>query len=224
MGANHFYAFLFGRCLCRPRAALLALSVSMSGFLVVHSPQTAAAAAPQPDPVSRRWQLNIKPGPLRLAIMPVEGVGSRAFFYFTYTVKNNSGKDLLFAPSFELATDDGSLRRAGVNVPAAVTKALLKRLRNPFLRDQIGAVGLLLQGEENAREGLVVWPADNLEVDHVTIFAVGFSGETKTITRPDTGKPVLLRKTLMLVHDTPGDLAYNGDHPLTRSEQRWIMR
>jgi hypothetical protein len=202
--------------------AVLCISMPVAVFLIA-SP-TSSAAAPSPDPVSRRWQLDIKPGPLRLKILNVDGVGMRAFFYFTYFVQNNTGKDLLFAPSFELATEDGKLVRSGRGVPSAVTKTLLTQLRNPFLLDQIGAVGLLLQGEENAREGLIVWQADNLEVDEVTIFASGFSGETTTYNRPDTGEPVLLRKTLMLRHATPGDIAVLGDRPLSRVQQRWIMR
>ncbi len=181
-------------------------------------------AAPQPDPVPRRWQLDIKPGPLRLAVLDVEGAGEQAYFYFTYYVENNTGEDLLFAPSFQLATDDGSLANSGAGVPSTVTKTILERLRNPFLLDQISAVGLLLQGEENAREGLVIWPAANLEVDEVLVFAAGFSGETKTIVRPDTGEAILLRKSLMLRHETPGDIAAFRDQPMDRVERRWIMR
>jgi len=183
-----------------------------------------AVAAPQPDPIPRRWQLDVRPGPLRIAILDVEGAGPRAFLYFTYYVENNTGEDLLFAPSFEMTTDLGARRKSGVDVPRSVTQQLLTSLRNPFLKDQISAVGLLLQGDEHARESLVAWPIDNLEVDEVTLFAAGFSGETETVIRPDTGEPVLLRKTLMLRHETPGDLAVLGSRPLPRVEQRWIMR
>ncbi len=206
------------------RAAAL-LPVAVGAPLVVPAAITqTSVAAPQPDPVPRRWQLNIKPGPLRLAILDVEGQGEQAYFYFTYYVENNTGEDLLFAPSFQIATDDGEIMNSGANVPSAVTREILERLRNPFLLDQISAVGLLLQGEENAREGVVIWPAENLEVDEVNLFAAGFSGETKTIIRPDTGEPVLLRKTLMLRHETPGDIAGIGDRPLDRVDRRWIMR
>lgn len=208
--------------LIRTAATLPILAV---GAVTLPSPVTSTTlAAPQPDPVPRRWQLDIKPGPLRLAVLDVEGLGEKAYFYFTYYVENNTGEDLLFAPSFQLATDDGTLINSGANVPSSVTKTILERLRNPFLLDQISAVGLLLQGEENAREGLVIWPAENLEVDEVSIFAAGFSGETKTYIRPDTGEPVLLRKTLMLRHETPGDIAALRDRPLDRVERRWIMR
>lgn len=181
-------------------------------------------AAPQPDPVPRRWQLDVRPGPVRLALLDADDGARRAYVYFTYYVENNTGQDLLFAPSFALATDLGDIRSSGVGVPTSVTQRLLEQLRNPFLKDQIAAVGLLLQGEENAREGLVVWPIDNLETDEITIFAAGFSGETKTIPRPDTGEPILLRKTLMLRHETPGSMTSLGERPMIRAESRWIMR
>ncbi|RMH28404.1 MAG: hypothetical protein D6693_03890 [Planctomycetota bacterium] len=208
----------------RLTARLVTTALVCAGAACVGS-TVPAQAAPQPDPVPRRWQLDVKPGPLRLALIQPEGLPApRAYLYFTYYVENNTGEDLLFAPSFEMTTDLGDRRKSGAGVPRDVTQTLLARLRNPFLKDQISAVGLLLQGDEHAREGLVVWPIDNLEVDEVTVFCAGFSGETKTVLRPDTGEPVLLRKTLMLRHQTPGDLAALGSRPLTRAEQRWIMR
>lgn len=207
---------MFRRCL-DPIFAVFAVSLAA----VVATP---AIAAPQPDPVPRRWQLDVRPGPARLAILETEDGSTRAFVYFTYYVENNTGQDLLFAPSFSLATEQGDIRSSGVGVPTAVTQRLLENLRNPFLKDQISAVGLLLQGEEHAREGLVVWPIENLEIDEIIIFAAGFSGETKTIARPDTGEPVLLRKSLMLRHDTPGSLTALGERPMIRAESRWIMR
>lgn len=206
--------------LCAAPACLLAPAV-LTTSVSVSSP---VMAAPQPEPIPRRWQLEFEPGALRLAMIPTESGAIQAYYYLTYYVENNTGQDLIFAPSFELATDDGEIRRSGIGVPASVTKQLLERLRNPFLLDQISAVGLLLQGEENAREALVVWPADNLEVDEILIFAAGFSGETTTLTRPDTGEPVLLRKTMMLRYETPGALTGLGDRPIQRAEQRWIMR
>lgn len=197
---------------------------------------TPAYAAPEPSLIPTRWQLDVRPGPLRIAQVEVETQiagpsGSvvtvrqpRFFFYLTYTVVNNSGEDLMFAPSFELATDDGRLIRSGRDVPGEVTSELLTRMRNPFLLDQIGIIGTLTQGEENAREGLVVWPAENVRVDEVTIFASGFSGESRRVVRPDTGEEVVLRKVLMLRHDTPGELLGQGDRPVERTQQRWILR
>ncbi len=69
--------------------------------------------APEPDPIPRRWQLEIQPGPLRIATVDVKDEGPKAYFYMTYKVTNASGGDLLFAPSFDLATDQGDVLRSG---------------------------------------------------------------------------------------------------------------
>jgi hypothetical protein len=200
------------------------------------APAPAAMGAPEPSIVPSRWQLDFRPGDLRLAVMDVEttrrGPGGetytttqpKAFLYLTYEVVNNSGEDLLFAPSFELATEEGEILRSGRNVPTEVVRGLLERLENPFLEDEISVIRTLEQGVENAREGLVVWPAEDLKTDEIKIFARGFSGETKRIVRPDTGEEVTLYKEMMLRHATPGDLATYRNRPIPRVESRWILR
>ena len=103
--------------------------------------------APEPDPIPRRWELMIEPGPMRIATVDIPDVGPRTYFYLTYKVTNTSDHDLLFAPAFELATDHGDVLRSGRDVPAAVTKNLKDSLGNKSLEDQISIVGNLLQGE-----------------------------------------------------------------------------
>lgn len=205
----------FRACILTIATAVIALAVPLT-----------TSAAPEPSPVATRWQLDLRPGPLRVATV-IDEIGlSKTYYYLTYDVVNNTGQDIFFAPSFELASEDGTIRAAGKGVPSVVTNEILARLRNPLLLDQISmaTAGELLQGEENGRSGLVVWPAEGLKVDEIKIFAEGFSGETRKITKPDTGEEVTLRKCLMLVHETPGEITGKGDRPLTRSSQRWILR
>lgn len=215
-------------------AALLALAV---GPMSTHLPT--AHAAPEPNPVPTRWQLDITPGPLRVMTVHVPDEGPRAFFYMPYKVVNNTGDDLYFAPVFELSTDEGELLRGGREVPSVAVREALKRLGNPFMVEPIQAIGTLQQGEEHAVESIAIWPAPNLAVDRVSVYAAGFSGETRRVIKPaivrtatagaegEDDQPateVLLRKTLMLVHDTPGELTMQGNTPLARVEQRWILR
>src|SRR5205085_2147709 len=164
------------------------LVLALSGLWLLG---TTLGLAPEPDPIPRRWQLSIEPGPLRIATVDVPDEGPRTFFYMTYKVTNTSGGDLLFAPSFDMATNRGDVLRSGRDVPASVTKSLLESLGNSLLEDQISIVGNLLQGEGNAKEGLVVWPAPSLHLTDLEVYAAGFSGETKSveITDPKTGKP-----------------------------------
>jgi len=188
----------------------------------------AALAAPEPNPVPTRWQFDVDIGPLRVAMIDV-GSGPRAYLYLTYQVRNATGQDRGLFPSFELSTELGKVHRSGQGVPPAVTRELLRRLDNPFLMDQIGILGLLLQGRENTKEGLVIWPLDDLNVDRIHIYAAGFSGEIKrfTVIDPQTRKPrqIMLRKTLMLRYDTPGELIGKGSTPLPPAQKpRWIMR
>lgn len=204
---------------------------AVAGLCAVFGVEAARVhAAPEPSAIPLRWQLDVEPGPLRLATFEVGGQ-PRAFFYFTYLVTNRSGEERYFAPIWELATDDGRLLRAGQGVPLEVTEALLSRLADPALEDQISVIGNLRQGPEHAREGLVIWPAENLRVDEVRIYGTGFSGETKRVPLPTgetqaDGRPVevVLRKTLMLTYDTPGQLTGLGNTPIRKSGERWIMR
>lgn len=186
------------------------------------------AAAPEPSPLPRRWQLDIKTTPLRLITLPGQDGTPTNYLFFTYTVTNTSNTDLLFAPLFELATDAGDVVRSGRNVPLSVTRDLLNRFNNPELQDQISIVGNLLRGEENAKQGLVVWAAPTMHAAELVVYAAGFSGETTTVNLPDpaTGDPFprVLRKTLELRYRAEGDLTTRAIPPMDPYERRWVMR
>lgn len=205
----------------------LAAAVACVGGTALTVPTETVLAAPEPDAVPRRWELDVKFNALRLAKVAV-GDQVRSFYYLTYRVTNRSGQDLLLAPSFELATEDGEVRRSGRDVSPEVTKAILSHVNNPFLQDQLSILGMILQGEENAKDGVVIWPAETLASGEVAIYGAGFSGETKSVEVKDakTGKPTLVpvRKTYMARYRLPGDISARGGEPLEPSEQRWIMR
>ncbi len=198
----------------------------LSGVVASVAPVGVASAAPEPDPVPRRWQLTVEPGPLRVANISVDGQ-NRLYYYMTYRVTNTAGSDVMFTPSFELATDLGTVQRAGRDVPASVTKEILDTLENPLLQDQISVVGMLLQGQENAKDGLVIWPVMDSHVRALEVYAAGFSGETRTLDAfdPETQgtRRVTLRKSLMLRYQTMGEVR-PGTEPYSVLEQRWIMR
>ena len=207
--------------------------------LIACSAPAARALAPEPAPVPKRWQLEIDPSPLRLTVVDVPGQGPRAYFYMTFTATNNTASDLLFAPSFELSTDDMVVLRSGRDVPAAATRELIERMQNPLLEDQIGVVGNLLRGEENAKEALVAWPMPASFQSEITVYCAGFSGETVSVevpspaslmasasgsTMPIQMEKKLLRKTLMLRYRLPGELNPSAGLELEPFETSWIMR
>lgn len=184
--------------------------------------------APEPDPIPRRWELKVDVGALRVTTMEVAGQ-PRAFAYMTYKVTNKSGKDLLFAPSFELSFGGPKAVRAGSDIPAEVTDALLAKIGDPLVQDQIAVIGTLLNGDENARQGLVIWSCENLAPQKLSMYAAGFSGETATVELPSPKDPkvkekAILRKTLMVQYAQVGEIGGRGDKALDVSEQRWIMR
>lgn len=188
-----------------------------------------AAAAPEPEPFPTKWEFDFKPGPLRLTTVTMPDGSNGAYFYLTYQVANYSGRDRVFAPAFDLMTDQGQLIRAGRDVAPDVARTIRERLANPLLEDQFSIVDTLLQGKDNARFGLVIWPAAGLWMDEVSIFASGFSGESTVYftTEPETGerRRHVLRKTRVLRYPTPGELRPgNGAVGLELGESTWVMR
>ncbi len=212
-----------------PTMTLLHRLPRVVGFIVLLFGTAATLGlAPEPDVIPRRWQLAIQPGPLRVTAVESPGVGLRSYFYFTYRVTNTSPGDLLFAPIFDLCSNEGDCARGGRDVPPDVARQIWSSLENPELLDQIGIVGTLLTGEENSKEGLVIWPASNLQPEELTIYASGFSGETKVVPviDPKTKKPATrtLRKSFMLRFEAAGELRGMNANPLRMIEERWIMR
>ncbi|MDX2147397.1 MAG: hypothetical protein SFZ23_07725 [Planctomycetota bacterium] len=186
--------------------------------------------APEPDPVPKRWEMDVQVGPLRLATVELEPGKPQTYLYMTYEVANLTDEDLLLAPAFDLSTDRGELFRSGRNVPAAVTKEIQSRLGNSGVLDQIAILGTLLQGPENAKEGLVIWPAPNVHPSEVAVYISGLSGEIKTIEVPDpenvgATKRVTLRKQYMVRYRSPGELrSKSAAYVFEPFESRWILR
>lgn len=189
---------------------------------------TGIARPPEPNPIPVRWQLDLDVGPLRVASVETPGQGPMLYYYLIYTVTNNTDEDVLLAPSFDLSTETGINVVAGQGVPASVTREILGRLNNPLLNDQVNMIGILRRGVAHARQGLVVWPVRDVAADEVRVYMAGFSGETARIQVVDrqSGNPrdVVLRKTMMAIHRTPGNIDGVGSEPLSRVEARWIMR
>ncbi len=203
-----------------PKLVFALLALTLVGPLVV--------AAPEPDPVPTKWQLDVEVGELRVALVDTE-IGTQRYFFLTYDITNHWGTDLLFFPDLQLKTDEATIQRSGRDVPAAVQDEIMRRLSNPLLEDQISIVGQILQGPENARTGLAIWPAEDLDVDEVFVFFAGLSGENKSYyvadpENPDARQRINLRKTLMLRYETPGELGLENHQILELAERVWIMR
>ena len=149
------------------------------------------------------------------------------YFYLTYKVTNHWGGVKLFAPDVSLMTDNANVVRSGRDVSSAVTEQIMSRLDNPLLESQIDIVSNVLEGVEHARDGVVIWPASQLDADEVTVFFAGLSGEFQSyIVGRESNDPhrYNLRKTMMLRYATPGEFDQQGDTPFEQAEKRWVMR
>ncbi|MDE0888877.1 MAG: hypothetical protein OSA40_05400 [Phycisphaerales bacterium] len=192
-------------------AGVLLIATAMAvvtGMTAASASSLAPAAA---TPASLDWQLDFAPGDLRLYVDPVDG---RRYWYFTYTVTNQTERDLVFAPRIELFMDSGEVLRSGRGVPSRVIGQLKKLLGNPLLEDQNRIIGDLRVGKENARTGIAVWPAEDQDITEVTLFFQGLSSDRKVVKHPKTNEPVSLYRTLRREYVVPGDPEKRGSAPL----------
>ncbi len=185
------------------------------------------AAYPQPARLAVSWQLDVTyERPHAIAVRGLDG-RIRWYFYFAYKIVNQSKREQFFVPDVTLATDQGDIITANRGIPPRVFAAIKKRLGNRLLEDPSQVSGQVLIGEDHARQSVAIWRAFDHDVDRMTVFFAGLSGEIKTIKRPGTDKDVTLRKTLMLSYHTPGTPAA-GITPQFQSfrldKERWVMR
>ena len=190
--------------------------------LTVLSLATSLFAYPTPAVVPYRWELTFEPGPLRLYVDSADD--SNVYWYFTYKVTNRTGRDQVWAPSLTLFTDSGEIMNSGRDVPARVVDSIDALLGNELLESQNEIIGDIHHGKEHAKEGLAVWPAKSTDINELSLFVAGISGETARITNPVTSEDVVLRKTLQRDYLIRGDALARGSKPAELVHQEWILR
>jgi hypothetical protein len=166
-------------------------------------------------------ELDFTPSELRLWKDPETG---NHFWYFTYEVVNNTGKDQRFAPRIELLVDDGRIVRQGDGVPTRVNRDLKEFLGDALLEDQFEILGMVLQGKTHAKSGLVVFRADDLDPTELTVMVQGLSKETEKRQNPKTGETVTLRKTVRIDYLVAGDPRPSGTQTYPAVSRGWIFR
>lgn len=188
-----------------------------------------AHAAPEPALVTKSWEFKFTfDTPRAIAVRNLAGE-TEWFWYMSYKVVNNSGQERLFIPEFTIASDRGDILPAGKNVRTAVFDAIKKRSGNRLLESPTDIVGQILQGDDHAKEGVAIWPATTHNIDRISIFVAGLSGETAVVKAPDpadTTKTLdtLVAKTLMIDFEFPGFPASPQEQNVTYKAQKWIMR
>jgi hypothetical protein len=184
----------------------------------------ARADYPKPSPYPKTWQLDFTHGkPKRIVVTPEGEKTPKAFWYMTYTVTNNTGKEQLFLPAFELVTQDGKINRNDINIPKGVFETIKKVEGSRFLQTAAAIGGELRIGAAEGKDGVAIWPEPSPEMGSFSIFCEGLSGETATMKGPDE-KPTILRKTLQLNYLIRGDDVYPGEDEVNENPEEWVMR
>jgi len=182
---------------------------------------SAEGAYPRPAFAPFRWELRFEPGDLRMYYDRTEG---KAYWYFSYLVTNLTGADQMWAPSMVLFTDAGEILDSGQGVPSQVTEDIRTFLGNALLETQDRIIGDIRQGKAHAREGLAVWPVGSLDVNEISLFIGGISGETARIAHPTSGEAVIMRKTLKRNYLIRGMAAARTADPAELVSEEWVMR
>lgn len=203
----------------RTAAVIAAASVLLCSAAVLR-----AETAPEPSIVSNSWQLSFKYSfPRVIAVRLPDENKPQLYWYVTYTVTNETGADQLFIPDMVMLTDHGDLMTANEHISPVVFRAIKNYVADPLLESPTQVIGKILQGPDNARTSVAIWPVPDHDVDMVRIFFGGLSGETHEVT-DSTGQKHELHKTLMAEFDCPGDNTHVVQKPFIKKKQEWVVR
>lgn len=152
-------------------------------------PDEPVGTGPEPAPATISWELKFD----YLAPRRIES-GGHVYWYMVYTVTNVSDRTQRFFPQFQLVTDGLRVLDTDVGIPAAAFNQIFERHKKtlPYLVHPTKAIGELRTGEDNARESVAIWRADDVKVNNFTIYVAGLSGETRIVPNPAArpSKPV----------------------------------
>jgi hypothetical protein len=212
-----------------PFALLAALAF---GFTATAPRAVAQSEFPKPSPYPKSWELKFEHGkPTRVVVQAPGTNAPRAYWYMTYSVTNDTDREQLFLPAFEMLTQDGRVIRNDINIPRRVFDEIKKREGTRYLETAAQIGGELRVGQDQSRDGVAIWPEPMAEMGHFSIFVSGLSGETATVPGPaqpgaagPTTKPVILRKTLQLNYFIRGDDVHPGEDEVNENPEEWVMR
>ena len=199
------------------------------------------------------WQLEFEfTAPQRISVSLPGQVQPQLFWYMLYKVTNNTARERIFFPTFEVVyqTSDSIGRvEADMGINPAVFAAIKQRHAKgyPFLIEPVRAIGRLLQGEDNAVTSVAIWPTFDDRADRFSMYVAGLSGQTQLVPNPNydpalpeaqqqtlpdgtsisiTLNPRLftLRKTLKIDYQLPGDPISHRTVSPVELAHTWVMR
>lgn len=186
---------------------------------------------PKPSVYPISWELRFEHSKAKRIVVDVPGTGKQAFWYMTYEVTNPGDTEQSFLPQFEMLTRDGRVIRSDKNISPAVIDAIRDRERKKNLLGAIDIAGPLRAGEDQAKEGVAIWPEPDPRMGTFSIFVSGLSGEIAQLkddngqpVKDKDGQPIILRKTLEATYQVPGDEVYPGEDAIIEKSTGWVMR
>ncbi len=190
----------------------------------------AGASAKKPYPtvnmLRHGWQLSfVWHKPHRIYVAVGHGVSRklREYWFMRYTVTNNTHRDIFFIPGFVLTTDTGKVLRPITGVVPRVLDKIRTVTGDQFIISPGLIAGKLLQGDDNAKDGVAVFAGVPVKARRFKIFVSGLSGDTALQKNPLTHKNVVLHKTLELSFWMPGESVRMTPRPQFAGK-KWVMR
>ena len=213
--------------------AIASLAMVLTASVVLAFPK------PSVYPVSWQYKFDYNK-PKRIAVRTPGDAAAQGYWYMTFTLTNKDIDDpsVRFLPIFELLTREGKIIRSDKEVPPNVYEEISRR-EGHKLEPLDKIRGKILMGEDQARDGVCVWPEPAPRMGTFSIFFSGLSGETiyldkegKLVDTKDWTKIsedekkafISLRKTLEVTYTIPGDEMYPGEDAVNFVKQEWLMR
>ncbi|MDB5298018.1 MAG: hypothetical protein JWO31_4001, partial [Phycisphaerales bacterium] len=198
---------------------------------------------PEPKLQPTTWELKLRLGtPKRIAVRTPGQDAAKAYWYLPYTVTNLGEDNVEFDPVIEMLID-GKTIRANRALPSEVFDAIKRKEGNKLLTTAQKIVGTIKPGDDQARDGVAIWPEPQARMGTFTVFFAGLSGETVTVKKvgdkfvpidptkaADELKDVKeedrrnLRKQFSVTYRVLGDEVSPGTDPVQKRSEQWVMR
>lgn len=213
-------------------------TITLAAALVVGTtmivPMAHAGKHPEPSlyPLPSAWYLTFKHAVPRRIVVDVPGQRvPSAYWYLTYSVTNNSGKEADFLPDFELVTEDGKIHPSDHNIPLPVFESIKKTVGNDLMVSPTVVAGPIHQGEDQAKDSVAIWEEPSARMGAFDIYVGGLNSEFVNATDNDgkpvmdgAGKQIILRKTLEMKYVIYGDEIQPEKDEVHVKGEKWLMR
>lgn len=210
------------------------LKVFLLGMFVLAFVNT-TFSAPQPAivPTANQWTLNVVYNqPQQITVKIPNQRKPQRFWYIILTITNNTNIDVPFYPECQLVTDTFQVIPAYRDTRNLVFDKIKSRYKKkyPFLESLETAEPRILQGEDNTKDLVIIWPDFDASARNISLYIAGLSNETVVIDHPTQKDPngnpekIYLRKTLQLDYSISGDPAMRSNTSLVYKSMDWVMR